>query len=196
MAGRPRICPLCKEPVSKEESFEYKKKYYHEKCFNSFTKGTSKKVKEKKQQQIIEQAKKEIIKDTHITLEQNISDTDILAKEKVITYLKELLNIKQLNVKVYKLLKDYYTNYKFSYEGMLIALKYFYGTQDNPITSDCVGIIPYIYEEAQEYERMKKSIDRQMSNINVNDIVIEKTVKIKKPVYDIKNKLIDIDELR
>ena len=33
--GRPRVCPICKKNVTKEESFEYKK-YYHEKCFTQF----------------------------------------------------------------------------------------------------------------------------------------------------------------
>ncbi|MFA7157300.1 MAG: hypothetical protein WC123_06400 [Bacilli bacterium] len=197
MAGRPRICPLCKETVSKEESFEYKGKYYHEKCFNTFSKKTSKeKIKKKKEKQKIENVKKDIQKNTHTALESEISDKDILAKEKVITYLKKLLNTKQLNVKIYKLLKDYYTNYKFSYEGMFIALKYFYETQDNPIVSDCVGIIPYIYEEAQDYEKTKKSIHKQLENMNMENIVIEKIVKIKKPIDTIKDKLIDIDELR
>lgn len=197
MAGRPRICPLCKQPVSKEESFEYKKKYYHEKCFNTFSKKTTKeKIKEKKEKQNIEKVKKDIQKETHIALESEISDNDLLAKEKVINYLKEKLDTTQLNVKTYKLLKDYYTSYKFSYEGMLIALKYFYDTQDNPVVSDCVGIIPYIYEEAQEFEKMKKSINKQLDKIDIDDIVIETTVRIKKPINDIKNKLIDIGELR
>lgn len=196
MAGRPRICPLCKEPVSKEESFEYKKKYYHEKCFNTFSKGTSNKVKEKKQKQVIDNTKKEILKESRTTLEENISDKDILAKEKVIQYLKKLLNVERLNVKIYKLLKDYYSNYKFSYEGMLVALIYFYEILDNPVYSDCVGIIPYIYEEAQEYEKLKESVNNQVKNIDINNIVIETTTKIKKPIYDIKDKLIDIDELR
>ncbi len=194
--ARQRICPICKEPVSKEESFEYKKKFYHEKCFIGFSKGTSEKVKEKRQKQVVEKTKQEIQKDTRITLESEISDAEVLAKQKVIRYLKELLNTKQLNVKIYKLLKDYYTTYKFSYEGMLVCLKYFYETLDNPVVSNCVGIIPYIYEEAQEYEKVKKLIHKQIEKTDLKNIVVERVIKIKKPVDDIKNKLIDIDELR
>lgn len=194
--GRSRICPLCNEIVSKEESFEYKGRYYHEKCFVKYSKNTTKeKVKQKKEKQKVEKAKKEIQQETLVLIESDIPDDEILAKEKVINYLKQLLNADQLNVKIYKLLKDYYTTYKFSYEGMLITLKYFYEIQENPIVSDCVGIIPYVYEEAQKYEKIKKTIIKQIEEIDLNNIVINKTIKIKKSKENI-NKLIDIEELR
>ncbi|MGI6168441.1 MAG: hypothetical protein ACOYI4_01830 [Christensenellales bacterium] len=194
--GRPRICPLCKEVVTKEESFEYKGRYYHESCFVKFSKKTTKeKVKKKKEKQKIEKVKKEIQQDTHIALEIDISDEEILAKEKVISYLKELLNTNKLGVKIYKLLKDYYNTYKFSYKGMLITLKYFYEIQENPVVSDCVGIIPYVYEEAQEYEKTKTSVKKQLEKLNLENIVTSKVIKIKKPKNNI-NKLIDIEELR
>jgi hypothetical protein len=194
--GRSRVCPLCSKTVSKEESFEYKGRYYHEKCFVKFSKQTTKeKVKEKKEKQKVEKVKKEIQQSSHIAIEQDISDEDILAKEKVINYLKQLLNTNQLNVKIFKLLKDYYSTYKFSYEGMLIALRYFYETKENPTVSDCVGIIPYIYEEAQEHERVKKSVVKQVEDINMNDIVTDKVIKLKKTKNNNK-KLIDINELR
>lgn len=194
--GRARICPLCNEAVSKEESFEYKGRYYHEKCFVKYSKKTTKeKVKQKKEKQKIDKTKKEIQQETLIPIEQDMSDKEILAKEKVIIYIKQLLNVDQLNVKIYKLLKDYYTTYKFSYEGMLITLKYFYEIQENPVVSDCVGIIPYVYEEAQEYEKLKKSVIKQVENIDLKNIVSNRIIKIKKSEEN-KNKLIDIAELR
>jgi hypothetical protein len=194
--GRPRVCPLCSKTVTVEESFEYKGKFYHEKCFTKFSKQENKeKIKQKKEKKIVEQTKKNIQKDTHISIESEITDKDILAKEQVILYLKKLLNLNKLNVKIYKLLKDYYTTYKFSYEGMLIALKYFYETQDNPIVSDCVGIIPYIYEEAQEYEKIKQRINKETNTLDIKNIVTEKVVKITKK-NTTNDKLIDIGELR
>ena len=194
--GRARICPLCNKIVTKEESFEYKGRYYHESCFVKFSKKTTKeKVKLKKEKQKIEIIKKEIQQDTHIALETDLSDEEVLNKEKVINYLKQLLNTNQLNVKIYKLLKDYHTTYKFTYEGILIALKYFYDTKENPVISDCVGIIPYIYEDAQGYEKIKKSVVEQIETLNLENIVTSKVIKIKKPINNI-NKLIDIEELR
>ena len=194
--GRARICPLCNKTVSKEESFEYKSRYYHESCFVKFSKQTTKdKVKEKKEKQKIDKVKKSIQQDTLISIEIDLSDEEVLAKEKVVNYLKELLNNNQLNVKIYKLLKDYYTVYKFSYEGMLIALKYFYEIKENPIVPDCVGIIPYIYEEAQEYEKIKASVVKQVEKLDLKNMVISKIVKIKKQNRKIHN-LIDIEDLR
>ena len=194
--SRPRICPMCKKRVTKEESYEYKKKYYHEECFIQFSKKINKEeINKKKKKQELEKTKKNIQKDTHISIETDLTDRDILAKEQVILYLKKLLNLNKLNVKTYKLLKDYYTVYKFSYEGMLITLKYFYETQDNPIISDCVGIIPYVYEEAQEYEKIKRRISKEAEKLDMEKIVIEKIVKVNKN-NAINNKLIDIEELR
>lgn len=194
--GRARICPLCNNTVSKEESFEYKGRYYHEKCFVKYSKKTTKeKVKQKKEKQKIDKAKKEIQQETLVTMEPDLSDEEILAKEKVINYLKQLLNTEQLNVKIYKLLKDYYITYKFSYEGMLITLKYFYEIKENPVINDCVGIIPYVYEDAQEYEKVRKSVVKQIENINFKKIVTNKIIKLKKS-KDCTNKLIDIAELR
>lgn len=194
--GRPRICPLCKEVVTKEESFEYKGRYYHESCFVKFSKKTTKeKVKKKKEKQKIEKVKKEIQEETLVSIETDLSDEEVLAKQKVIDYLKQLLNTNQLNVKIYKLLKDYYTTYKFSYKGMLIALKYFYEIQENPVVNDCVGIIPYIYEEALEYEKVRKSVIKHVKEVDFKNIVTNKIIKVKKSKDNTK-KLIDIAELR
>lgn len=34
--GRQVICPYCKEKLDKDEAHPYKKRYYHEKCFNEW----------------------------------------------------------------------------------------------------------------------------------------------------------------
>lgn len=192
--GRPCTCPFCKTPVNKEEAFEYKRKYYHQDCFGALSKQTVK-IEQSAKKQKVEKAKENVKKDTLIALETDISDDEILAKEKVIIYLKELLKVKRLSPKVYKLLKDYYITYKFSYKGMLTALKYFYEVQGNQVTSDGIGIIPYIYEEAQEYEKTKEALNKEAEKINLDEAVTYKVIKIKKPQNTINHKLIDIAEL-
>ncbi len=193
MAGRPCICPICKQIVNKKEAFQYKNKYYHDECFNSLSKQTTK-FEKSKQKQKIEQAKIEIKQETHI-IESNLTDEDILAKEKVINYIKQLLEVKKLNVKIYKLLKDFYNTYNFSYEGMFTALEYFYEVMSNPVVQDCVGIIPYIYDDAQKYKQDKIELTKQVSNISIDHVVTQKVVQIKKPVLDIQSKLIDVNGL-
>ena len=192
--GRPCTCPLCKTIVKKEEAFEYKKKYYHVDCFSSMSRQTTK-VEESKQKQKIEKVKDKLQKETSIQPEAEISDEEILAKDVLFDYLKKLLKIPKLNVKTYKLLKDYYTTYKYSYNGMLITLKYFYELQNNPIVSDCVGIIPYTYAEAQEYEQRKKEIIKQANAFDMTEAVTPKVVKIRKQNEN-NIKLINIDDLR
>ena len=195
--GRHKICPICTKQVLDKDDFEYKGKHYHEKCFTKFSKQeTKEKVKEVKEKQQIEKIKQDIQKDTHIQNEVDITDKEILAKERVLNYLKQLLNISKLNEKIYKLLKDYFTIYKFSYEGMLIALKYFYEIQGNSVVEDCVGIIPYIYEEAQEYEKTKQLLVKQSEGLDMSKVVLQKVVKIKKYKEDLSKQLIDINELR
>ena len=195
--ARPKICPLCTKVVNTKDDFEYKGKHYHESCFTKFSKKeTKEKTKLVKEKQKVEQVKKDIQKDTHIINEVDISDEEILAKDKILNYLRRLLNTPKLNVKIYKLLKDYYTIYKFSYEGMLTTLKYFYEIQDNPVFGDCVGIIPYTYDEAQEYEKTKNEINEQMNELDITKIVTQKVVKIKKYIENQNSKLINIDELR
>jgi len=192
--GRPCTCPLCKTTVNKEDAFEYKKKYYHVDCFSSMSRQTTK-VEESKQKQKIDKVKDKLQKETSVQIEVEISDEEILAKDAVFDYLKRLLNIPKLNVKTYKLLKDYYTTYKFSYKGMLITLQYFYELQNNPIVSDCVGIIPYTYTEAQEYEKRKKEIIKQANTFDMTEAVTLRVVKIRKQ-NESNIKLINIDDLR
>ena len=192
--GRPCLCPLCKTTVNKEDAFEYKKKYYHVDCFSSMSRQTTK-IEESKQKQKIEKVKDKLQKETSIQPEAEISDEEILAKDVLFDYLKKLLKIPKLNVKTYKLLKDYYTTYKFSYNGMLTTLKYFYELQNNPIVSDCVGIIPYTYAEAQEYEQRKKEITKQANTFDMTEAVTPRVVKIRKQ-NEINIKLINIDDLR
>jgi len=193
--GRPCICPFCKMTVKKEDAFEYKNKYYHVDCFGAMSKQTTK-IEKNKQKQQVEKVKDKLQKETHIQPEAEISDEEILAKDALFNYLKSLLKIPKLNVKTYKLLKDYYNTYKFSYKGMLTTLKYFYELQNNPIVSDCVGIIPYTYAEAHEYEQRKNEIIKQADGLNMTEAVIPKVVKIKKYVENTDSKLININDLR
>ncbi len=191
--GRPCICPLCGMTVKKEEAFEYKKKYYHDDCFSSMSRQTTK-IEQSKQKQKVRKVKENIQKETHTQIETDISDEELLAKDKVLNYLRKLLNTKNLGAKTYKLLKDYFIYNKFSYEGMLIALKYFYEIQGNPITLDCVGIIPYIYDEAQDHERSKNIVVEQIDKLDMKNIITYKVIKIKKQ-DKIGSKLIDISGL-
>lgn len=193
--GRPCICPICTQTVDKDKAYEYKGKYYHNKCFTKFSKQTTvEKTAELKEKQKLNAIKQTIEKESQI-IETNLTDDEIIFKDKVIKYIKELLDCNILNVKIYALLKNYISTYKFSYQGIYIALKYFYQIQENPVVSDIVGILPYIYEEAQQYEIMKKEFQNQIDNININEIVLQKKVVIPKKHFNVVDQLIDINKL-
>jgi len=71
----------------------------------------------------------------------------------LIEYVSQLLGEDFNFIKTQKLLEKYKNEYKFSYSGMLKALKYFYeikgGSKEN--AHGAVGILPYIYEDAYKY---------------------------------------------
>ena len=83
-------------------------------------------------------------------------------------------------------------------EGILNTLKYYYGIQKGSATKaqGGIGIVPYLYEEAQAYyknidkkkEKIKKGIEKQLDL----DKVI---VKITKPEKQKEKKYIDLDSI-
>lgn len=77
-------------------------------------------------------------------------EQDLIDLEK---YILELLNLDRLNVKIRKQIKDYHTQYKYTYSGMLKTLKYFYEIRGNSKekANGGIGIVPYVYDEANRY---------------------------------------------
>jgi hypothetical protein len=80
-------------------------------------------------------------------------------------------------------LKNFIEKYNYTYTGMLNALKYFYeikgGSKDK--ANQGIGIVPYIYDEAQEYyakmaskqEKVAQTIEKQLKEA-------PKVLKVKK----------------
>lgn len=175
-------CPFCGLRVDKTKGFNYKNLYYHTECWTKFVNGekqeAQKVAKEKVDKQQVEILKTKLKNESLVTDNTPLSDEEVKAKDKVINYLKCLTHTEHLDVKIYSLLKKYYKDYNFSYQGMFLALRYFYELKGNPPFEDCVGIIPLIYREAQEQERIKKKVERDIKNIDLNKIVTEKVVVI------------------
>ena len=81
----------------------------------------------------------------------------LLDRKKLIDYVCELFNYKKPSVKVYQQMSSYY-EYGISYADMLLALKYFYEIKKGDINKSqgCIGIIPYVLEEAKEFATLEK----------------------------------------
>lgn len=190
--GRKKVCLICKQDINSNEKFvPYKKRYAHEHCFNSLMslavkskpKDTSKTTtgKRKKQTKMIDKP---------------VSEEEKKEKDELFNFLKKFLNTDKLDVSVYTLIKKYKTDYPyFTYTGMLATLKYYYIDMEHSVKegSSVVGIIPYVYDKAQDYYNgINKARDYNKKNISAATIT-QRVIRIKPPKNKIK--LIDISKI-
>lgn len=68
-------------------------------------------------------------------------------------YIKKLFNIKTINAKTKKQIRDFREEYGYSYSGMLKTLYWWYEIQEHTteLAQNGIGIIPYIYDDAEKY---------------------------------------------
>jgi len=110
-------------------------------------------------------------------------------------YIKKLFNLKALGPMNNVLIKKYKEEFGFTYQGMLNSLKYFYEVRKHNIdnSEERVGIIPYVYNEAQEYYQ---TIEKNALRI-ANNAITTKPEEIKIELCNTKkeNKNNNISEL-
>lgn len=113
-------------------------------------------------------------------------------------YICKLFNLKAPGPLNNSLVKKYKEQMGYNYKGIRNALKYFYEIKKNTVNKaeERVGIVPYIYTEAQEYFRTMEEIARR------NNKTIEKTkeeISITlcpaQPIKEIKNDTSELDSL-
>lgn len=77
-------------------------------------------------------------------------EKDIEALEK---YIMNLFHESYINARIRKQLKDFKEQYDFSYSGMLKTLIYWYEVKGNSTekANGGIGIIPYVYKDAEKY---------------------------------------------
>lgn len=68
-------------------------------------------------------------------------------------YIKKKFNIDNVGIRIKKQIKDFREEYKYTYSGMFKTLYWWYEIKDHDIESaqNGIGIIPYIYKDAEEY---------------------------------------------
>jgi phosphoglycerate-specific signal transduction histidine kinase len=166
--ARKATCPKCDQVIEHNQNFKsYKNKKYHVECY------------------------KKLVDDLY-----NVSQNNQNSKQELYEYICKLFNIQEITSLMKIQLDKYYTDYNFTYDGMLYTLKYFFDILENDITkAEGIGIIPYMYQEAKEFYILKNHLEQL--ELNLNDI--EKTVKNKvvkiKPIYYTKPKIIDMNNL-
>lgn len=110
-------------------------------------------------------------------------------RDKVCDYICYIFGLKKPGPRNYQLLKIYTTEKGYTYKGIFYALKYFYEVKKNDITkgNERIGIVPYVYEEAQKYfedienkrEKIKKVVNQIDTNEKLNVVVSTKHNKPK-----------------
>ena len=80
---------------------------------------------------------------------------ELTEQEKLEKYIMQLFNTDYVYAKIQKQIKDYITNYGYTYSGIHKALVYYYEVKGNKFdegkAQGGIGIVPYVYQHAYNY---------------------------------------------
>ena len=134
----------------------YKTRFAHAKCLEQIIENASVKKAEtaKKRKAEREKVKKEkamLSQPTPVT-PTSTSEEEYTEKQEVYKFIEKITGSKPTG-KDYGLISKYKRDYGFTYKGMLNALIYYFEGLEKQSDSGCSSIIPYVYEDAQEFMR-------------------------------------------
>lgn len=120
-----------------------------------------------------------------------------LEKEDLTEYICKLFSLKAPGPRIYTQIKTFFEKYSnYTYKGIKQALVYFYEVQKKPIdkANQGIGIVPYVYDSAQEYynnislrqERVATALSNSLS-VESKEIIVKKQEKKQKNLYDMEN---------
>lgn len=121
-------------------------------------------------------------------IENNISqeEKDYNNLEK---YIKNLFKVTNINIKTRKQIKDFRENYGFTYSGILKTLYWWYEIKGHTteLSKDGIGIVPYVYEDAEKYYYtlyMAKALNQNINEYKpkIEEIEIASPRVSKKPL--------------
>jgi len=195
--ARVKTCMICGQPIDEknQKAVPYKGRYAHEKCFNTVMKIT---VQEKHDK--MEEAKKDRVKKNNKTTPIKVvqdykTEEEFQEQKRFFDLLKQITDLERLPARVYKIAEDYVKKYGFSYKGMEDAIRYFVFVKENKVEGDGIGIIPYIYEEAQDYYLYSEAINKENEKImeRGDKLYQTRTIRIK-PDYNESSQLINMED--
>lgn len=201
---RPRKCAICGRVIGdNEEVIPYKNKMAHKWCFdgvvNYVETGKEKNRKATEKAKIQREKEKKQSPPPALKTTKRVSEEEFQEKQSVFTFIEKLTG-EPPKVKHYHILESYIEKYHFTYPGILIALQYFFIDKGNSVADDnFLGILPYIYEEAQKAdEAIKKTQavnEEILSKMDVNDLYPTEKVYVK-PKPKARQELTDISEIK
>ena len=128
-------------------------------------------------------------------LKPDIGQNEKEQRQYVIDYIYKIFNNK-LNPAAYSLLNHYINKKGYTYLGILKAIEYFYVIKKNSITKskNNIGIVPYIYDEAQTYyDKYNRMLyQKYVKMAEYSDTQESRVVRIEE---ESKNNEIDMTEL-
>lgn len=175
-----RKCVICSNWIEKgDETVPYKNRLAHVQCFNSMMKMAVKSNSEKK---AAKSKKTKKINPKSAVLGDCLTEEESKQKRSLISYIEELFGEKA-NAKTYTQIKNLMRDYPyFTYVGLEQSIKFFYEIKENPITNQGLGIVPYVYDQAQEYFKNLGEVQSHNASIsNVNELYAHKKVRIAPP---------------
>lgn len=175
-----RKCVICSNWIEKEdETVPYKNRLAHVQCFNSMMKMAVKSNSEKK---AVKSKKAKKINPKSTVLGDCLTEEESKQKRSLIGYIEELFGEKA-NAKTYTQIKNLMRDYPyFTYVGLEQSIRFFYEIKENPITNQGLGIVPYVYDQAQEYFKNLGEVQSHNASIsNVNELYAHKKVRIAPP---------------
>lgn len=175
-----RKCVICSNWIEKgDETVPYKNRLAHVQCFNSMMKIAVKSNSEKK---AAKSKKTKKINPKSTVLGDCLTEEESKQKRSLISYIEELFGEKA-NAKTYTQIKNLMRDYPyFTYVGLEQSIRFFYEIKENPITNQGLGIVPYVYDQAQEYFKNLGEVQFHNASIsNVNELYAHKKVRIAPP---------------
>ena len=175
-----RKCVICSNWIEKgDETVPYKNRLAHVQCFNSMMKMAVKSNSEKK---AAKSKKTKKINPKSTVLGDCLTEEESKQKRSLISYIEELFGEKA-NAKTYTQIKNLMRDYPyFTYVGLEQSIRFFYEIKENPITNQGLGIVPYVYDQAQEYFKNLGEVQSHNASIsNVNELYAQKKVRIAPP---------------
>jgi hypothetical protein len=111
-----------------------------------------------------------------------LTEEESKQKRSLINYIEELFG-ERANAKTYTQIKNLMRDYPyFTYVGLEQSIRFFYEIKENPITNQGLGIVPYVYDQAQEYFKNLCEVQAHNASIsNINELYTHKKVRIAPP---------------
>lgn len=182
---RRRKCVCCGEFIEvNETSVPYKKRYAHERCFNTAMKALKKKQKEdltEKEAKAKAEKKCGVRPKPEAELKDGMSEEEYAEKKRYYDYVRKLYGEDQLPVKVYALSEDFIKRYKTNFTELYQTLVYLHEIVEKELIGDIVGIIPYYFSEAQQFYANIEKVKENNKEVDVSDMYHEKVIRIRTP---------------